>query len=60
VIKNDDYLNEIKKPELKNAFANITRLYNYIWYGDFSIDEPKYKKAAIDFTGLKKTIEKNG
>ena len=56
---NHDYEKEIKKPELKYAFAKITRLYDYVWYGDFSIDELQYKKAEVIFLSLQKSL-KNG
>lgn len=56
---NSDYLNEIQQPELKIPFGNITRLYDYIWYGDFAIDETKYQKAAYAFNFLKNKLKKN-
>lgn len=56
---NSDYLYEIEKPALKTPFAEITRSYDYIWYGDFTIDEIKYKKVAIAFDSLKNTLRKN-
>lgn len=56
---NDDYLNEIEKEHLKTPFKASTRLYDYIWYGDFMIDEPKYKKAAAAFNELQKNINEN-
>ena len=56
---NHDYEKEIRKPELKYAFAKITRLYDYVWYGDFSIDELQYKKAEVIFLSLQKSL-KNG
>lgn len=56
---NHDYENEIKKPELKNAFTKITRLYDYVWYGDFSIDESQYQKAEVIFLSVQKSL-KNG
>lgn len=54
---NHDYLKEIEKPNLKQPFRKITRLYDYIWYGDFSIDEVKYTKAALAFSSLKKIVQ---
>ena len=56
---NDDYLNELKKQELKQPFSTITRLYDYIWYGGFSIDKAKYLKVEVAFSSLKKTLDKN-
>lgn len=56
---NSDYLYEIEKKELKAPFADITRLYDYIWYGDFTIDEAKYNRVATEFDSLKNTLNKN-
>lgn len=56
---NHDYLAEIKKPDLQKSFSKITRIYDYIWYGDFAIDEVKYQKAEAAFSQLQKLL-KNG
>ena len=50
---------DIKKPDLKKAFTKITLLYDYVWYGDFSIDESQYQKAEVIFSIVQKTL-KNG
>ncbi len=56
---NFDYLNEIDEQTLKRPFGAITRWYDYIWYGNFNIDEAKYRIAEKDFESLQKTL-KNG
>ena len=53
---NDDYLNEIKKQDLKQDFTKITRLYDYIWYGNFDIDEAKYSRAETAFLSLQRMV----
>ncbi|PCJ93282.1 MAG: DUF4129 domain-containing protein [Flavobacteriaceae bacterium] len=53
---NDDYLKELKKTELKQSFKNITKIYDYIWYGEFHINEDKYKKMEINFSSMQKEI----
>ncbi|MEM7486679.1 MAG: DUF4129 domain-containing protein [Bacteroidota bacterium] len=53
---NDDYINELSGSSLKNAFAKATLLYDYIWYGEFAIDQQNYSKAEAVFTSLKKSI----
>lgn len=55
---NSDYLYEITQPELKIPFGTITRWYDYIWYGDFTIDENKYQKLAVTFDALKNRLKK--
>jgi len=57
---NDDYLKEITKVELKKPFSDITRLYDYIWYGDFPIDEIQYDKVEKAFVSLQKIMTGNG
>ncbi|MBS9463736.1 DUF4129 domain-containing protein [Flagellimonas sp. 389] len=53
---NDDYINELSGSTLKNAFAKATLLYDYIWYGEFTIDQHNYSKAEAVFASLKKSI----
>lgn len=53
---NDDYKLELQKQELVQPFATSTRLYNYFWYGEFPIDETKYKKAEAKFLSLKQLL----
>lgn len=57
---NDDYLREINRAELKQPFSVITRLYEYIWYGDFPMDASKYNKAETAFSNLQKTLNRDG
>lgn len=56
---NDDYIHELKNTALKQSFSKITHLYDYIWYGNFMIDEPKFRKAELAFSELQKAIDKN-
>lgn len=51
---NSDYLYEIKNETFKNDFAYLSYLYNYIWYGEFEIDEIAFEKARKAF---EKTIQ---
>ncbi|MFL9830314.1 DUF4129 domain-containing protein [Flavobacterium sp. ST-87] len=48
---NSDYLYEIKNESIRNDFGYVSYLYNYIWYGEFDLDEITFEKA-------KKTFEK--
>jgi hypothetical protein len=51
---NSDYLYEIQNEKLKDSFRYLSYLYNYIWYGEFEIDEATFEKAADTF---QKTIQ---
>jgi len=57
---NDDYINELLKDEIKKPFSHITLLYDYIWYGNFTIDEAKFLKAESKFISLKKHLTDHG
>lgn len=46
---NSDYINEIKDEDTKSIFKRISYLYDYVWYGEFPIDEYLYKKNQLDF-----------
>ena len=54
---NSDYLTEIKQPQLQNGFKKITYLYDYIWYGEQTIDDIKYSKSILDFESINKLIK---
>lgn len=53
---NDDYLEELSESVLKNEFGKATLLYDYVWYGEFELDQSRYEKAEIVFTSLKNAI----
>ncbi len=54
---NRDYLNEIESPELRDEFRDITRLFEYIWYGEFPIDEPLFHLASEKIQRFQNQIE---
>jgi hypothetical protein len=54
---NSDYLYEIKEQSQKEDFAYLSYLYNYIWYGEFELDEATFLKAK---TAFEKTIKSIG
>lgn len=46
---NIDYFSEIKDKTLQEKFRYLSYLYNYIWYGGFSINDSEYRKARETF-----------
>jgi len=46
---NSNYLYEIKNAEVKNQFSHLSYLYEYIWYGEFSINDREYQEAKTTF-----------
>jgi len=54
---NDDYIKEIKTNILQNQFKKITRIYDYVWYGEFEIDALKFENLKLDFINLNNKIK---
>jgi len=50
---NHDYLAELKPPELRPVFAEATRLFEYIWYGEFAVQEADFKQMQDYFGSFK-------
>lgn len=48
---NSDYEREIKDPTQKARFVYLSKVYNYIWYGEFSINDAQYQEARADYQG---------
>lgn len=49
---NHDYIYEIKDKQIRVQFQKVTDLYDYIWYGNFDVDETAFAKAQTTFTTL--------
>lgn len=46
---NRDYLNDMRSHNLSTAFRNLTFIYDYIWYGNFSPNHKEFKEIQSDF-----------
>lgn len=47
---NEDYIKELaSKQQLHGDFKKLTYLYDYVWYGEFSIDKEKFVQAESKF-----------
>lgn len=55
---NTDYLAELSKSQLQKGFANITKIYDYVWYGEFNIDAAKFESLKLNFETLNQNITK--
>ncbi|WP_431158520.1 DUF4129 domain-containing protein [Winogradskyella poriferorum] len=55
---NEDYIKEIKTNDLKARFKNITRIYDYVWYGEFGVDALKFETLKVSFENLNNTLTK--
>lgn len=53
---NHDFLAEIKDNALKAGFNETATLFNYIWFGDFKINQADYERFKTDFILFKNLI----
>jgi hypothetical protein len=53
---NEDFIREVSKFEIADDFTEFTRLYDFVWYGNFEIKENEFLKAETLFKGLTKNI----
>lgn len=49
---NSEYLNEIKDDNTKSIFKRVSYIYDYVWYGEFPIDEHSFEKHQADFAKI--------
>ncbi len=59
---NDDYISEIVDNSLKKSFENTTRIYDFVWYGNFQINNVQFSRIRIEFNATNNLInpQKNG
>ena len=49
---NTEYLREITGKPYKDEVAELTRYYDYVWYGEFVIDAAAWSKLQSRFKGI--------
>ncbi len=54
---NSDYQNEITSKTIKDDFSYASYLYNYIWYGEFDVNDEEFITAKHAFDNFIKSIE---
>lgn len=55
---NEDYSKEISQPTIQKSFINLTRLYDFVWYGNFTINEVEFPSVESDFIKATNLINK--
>ena len=55
---NEDYSKEIAQQNIQKAFVDLTRLYDFVWYGNFKINESEFKYVEDDFLQASNLISK--
>lgn len=53
---NHDYIYEIKNEMLRKQFVSVTRIYDFIWYGNFDVNEEAFAKAKLEFSKINEAI----
>ena len=53
---NHDYVHEIQDAALREQFSKLTRIYDFIWYGNFEVNESAFAKAQQEFLKVNKGI----
>lgn len=53
---NSDYIAEITSENINQQFKKVTTLYDYIWYGSFSVTQADYQIAQNTFNRLETQI----
>ena len=54
---NSDYIYEIKNQKTKENFEYASYLYNYIWYGEFELDQSTFDRTKTVFENILKWVE---
>ena len=47
---NYEYVREMGSRNLQNEFASITLSYEYVWYGEFTVNEHQYNRIKNEYT----------
>ncbi|RMB64025.1 DUF4129 domain-containing protein [Dokdonia sinensis] len=53
---NHEYIFEIEDSYRRSYFRRVTDIYDYIWYGNFEVDESAFAKAQSAFNQLNSTL----
>ncbi|MDQ3108273.1 MAG: hypothetical protein M3R17_00115 [Bacteroidota bacterium] len=55
---NSDYYYELSGTAYQKEFGEVSNVYDYIWYGEFPVDENSYTRAEDKFRTLYQKVEK--
>lgn len=51
---NHEYNSELKSELLKQRFSTLTRVFEYVWYGEFPVDARRFQAIKADFLQFEK------
>lgn len=46
---NQEYISELRETQFQESFRELTRNYEYVWYGEFFLEDARYQKIKISF-----------
>ena len=49
---NEDYIKELKESSIQSRFSDSTRIYDFVWYGNFTINQTDFTKAELLFKSI--------
>ena len=53
---NEDYIKEVHHKNIHTEFEDITRFYDFVWYGSFEINKVEYLKGIESITVIERKI----
>jgi hypothetical protein len=56
---NYEYVSEVRKHKFANEFASLTLKYEYVWYGEYPVDEKLFELLQSSFTQFNKNFARS-
>lgn len=53
---NEAYVSELANPDQREAFAVLTRQFEFVWYGEFAINSQGFQNIKTLFSNFKQTL----
>lgn len=54
---NEDYIKEVARKNIHTEFEEITRFYDYVWYGNFEINNQEYLNGIKSISEIEQKIK---
>jgi hypothetical protein len=54
---NHEYVNELRVPELKEPFSQLSYYFDYAWYGNFDVNRDLFERVNNIFNHLKGKVK---
>lgn len=57
---NSDYYYELSGSKLQKKFGGVSLLYDYVWYGEFALNEQRYREAEKELQDYLSNVKTEG